>query len=251
MAYYDWSKEKRNDIVMAMTATIGQAVATRNVLQIALFCADEDTYIRKNTYLILGRLFEQQQAVLDMIIHLAASEHFSVRQTAVNAAGEIGKHHFDLVQQLFDQALFDTHHAVRNAVIGSVKKMAEVNPIPVLAWAQTYLAHEDREIRRQICHGIELRGRKHPEDILPLLATLQFDTTRRVRDTLVHVLGQIAYKKGCLPIVVTALLTWENKALVADAFLEIISVHERYRNFAFLTAEAAASYIAEQSAANS
>lgn len=250
MAYYDWSKEERKDALAAMTVTIGQAVVTGDVQQIALFCADEDTYIRKNTYLILGRLFEQQQEVLDMIIQLAASEHFSVRQTAVNAAGEIGKHHFDLVQHLFDQALFDKHHAVRNAVIGSVKKMAEVNPIPVLAWAQTYLGHEDREIRRQICHGIELRGRKHPEDILPLLATLQFDTTRRVRDTLVHVLGQIAYKKGCLPIVVTALLAWKNKALVAAAFQEIISVHERYRNFAFLSAEAAASYIATASAAN-
>ncbi|WP_262919151.1 hypothetical protein [Niabella hibiscisoli] len=40
-----------------------------------------------------------------------------------------------------------------------------------------------------------MRGRKHPQDILPLLKELQYDATARVRNTLVHVIGQIAYKK--------------------------------------------------------
>lgn len=112
-----------------------------------------------------------------------------------------------------------------------------------MAWAKEYLKHPDKEIRREICHGIELRGRKHPEDILPLLKTLQFDTTKRVSNTLVHVIGQIAYKKGCLSILISELNTWENTELVKLAIVEIIDVHARYKNFAYLTQQQAKDYI--------
>lgn len=78
---------------------------------------------------------------------------------------------------------------------------------------------------------------------MPLLKTLQFDETKRVSKTLVHVIGQIAYKKGCLPIVVNELNTWENKLLVKQAWVEIIDVHERYQNFAHLTQQQAIAYI--------
>jgi hypothetical protein len=121
--------------------------------------------------------------------------------------------------------------------------MGEVNPKPVLRWAKKYLHHEDKEIRREICHGIELRGRKYPQDILPLLKELQFDKTARVRTTLVHVIGQIAYKKGCIQTVVADLKTWKNKELVADALEEIIDVHDRYKDFAVMTQEEAKRYI--------
>ena len=137
----------------------------------------------------------------------------------------------------------DDHHSVRNAVIGSIKKMGEKNPKPVLAFAKQFLNHPDKEIRREICHGIELRGRTHPQDILPLLKVLQHDPTARVRNTLVHVIGQIAYKKGCLETVVEDLKTWENKELVKAALEEIIDVHHRYRNFSVKTQEEAMEYI--------
>jgi hypothetical protein len=150
-----------------------------------------------------------------------------------------------LVEHFFDKGLFDDHHSVRNAVIGSIKKMSEKNPNPILKWAKKYLHHPDKEIRREICHGIELRGRKYPQDILPLLKELQFDTTARVRNTLVHVLGQIAYKKGCLETVISDLNTWKNKELVSKAIDEIIDVHYRYRNFSILTQKQAIVYIKE------
>lgn len=172
-----------------------------------------------------------------------SARRFKVRQSVINATGEIGKKDFEIVETLFDKGLFDEHHSVRNAVIGSIKKMGEVNPVPVLKWTKKYLHHDDKEIRREICHGIELRGRKHPADILPLLRELQFDKTSRVRKTLVHVLGQIAYKKGCLKIVVEDLKSWENKALVSRALAEIIDVHERYKNFAALTQAEAIEFI--------
>jgi hypothetical protein len=161
----------------------------------------------------------------------------------VNAAGEIAMRDFAVVEDLFHKGLFDEHHSVRNAVIGSMKKAGEKNPKPVLSFAKKYLSHPDKEIRREICHGIELRGRTHPEDILPLLKKLQHDKTARVRNTLVHVLGQIAYKKGCLETVIADLKSWENKALVQDAVEEIIDVHYRYRNFTILTQDEAREYI--------
>ena len=123
--------------------------------------------------------------------------------------------------------------------------MGEKNPKPVLAFAKRFLHHEDKEIRREICHGIELRGRKYPQDILPLLKELQHDKTARVRNTLIHVLGQIAYKKGCLEIVIDDLKTWQNQALVKEAVDEIIDVHHRYRNFTVKTQQQAIEYIAE------
>jgi hypothetical protein len=158
--------------------------------------------------------------------------------------GRGGKVSFRPVQHFFDRGLFDPHHSVRNAVIGSVKKMGAVNPAPVLEWAKTYLHHPDKEIRREICHGIELRGRTHPEDILPLLRELEWDKTARVRNTLVHVLGQIAYKKGCLEKVIAQLQSWEHRDLVHLALKEIIDVHHRYRNFSYYTQEEAKAYIA-------
>jgi hypothetical protein len=180
-----------------------------------IYFAGADTYTRKSVYLSTGRLFLLHPPLQQKIVQLPNTyfthPNFRVRQTVVNAAGKIGKTDFDMVQHIFDKGLFDPHHSPRNAVIGSVKKMGEVNPVPVLSWTKTYLHHSNKEIRREICHGIELRGRKFPQDILPLLQELEFDATTRVRNTLVHVLGQIAYKEGCLETVIRHLNVWKIK----------------------------------------
>lgn len=214
---------------------------------IITYFSDEDTYIRKTAYLAIGKIYkantELQPKILKLLEILLKSGNEKVRQTTINAAGEIGMKEFKSVEHFFDTGLFDEHHIVRNAVIGSVKKMGEKNSKPVLTWAKKYLHHEDKEVRREICHGIELRGRTHPQDILPLLKELQFDKTSRVKKTLVHVLGQIAYKKGCLATVVEHLKSWQNKELVLEALDEIIDVHERYKDFAILSQEDAIGYI--------
>jgi HEAT repeat protein len=249
MAFYDLPKQQRADTVARIKQQILEELQ-RSLLEMSLsYFADEDTYIRKSAYLSLGRIyFEQEGLQKEIVRHLDKvflSEAFWIRQTVINTAGEIGKKDFAPVQHFFDKGLFDSHHSPRNAVIGSIKKMGEVNPIAVLAWARQYLHHPDKEIRREICHGIELRGRKHPQDILPLLQELQHDKTARVRNTLVHVIGQIAYKRGCLPVVIAHLKTWDNKQLVADALEEIIDVHHRYRNFSALTQQQARQYISD------
>lgn len=250
MGFYGLAKEQRALLVFQIYSDVLadiEAKACQNILQ---YAQDPDTYIRKATYLALGKIYTTKPSLqfrlLLQLEHMLQQSDFKIRQTGINAAGEVGKKAFDKVQQFFDKGLFDSNASVRNAVIGSVKKMGEVNPVPVLTWAKTYLKHSDKEIRREICHGIELRGRTHPQDILPLLEELQHDPTARVRNTLVHVLGQIAYKKGCLTTVVQTLKTWENQALVAKALEEIIDVHHRYRNFAVLTQQQAKDYVSKE-----
>jgi len=247
MGFYDLSKAERIELVNNINKDIKQDIQHEQSTKLQLYFSNSDTYIRKTAYQAVGRIYllskELQTRIIEVLKDLLKSEDFKIRQSVINAAGEIGKTDFAKVQWFFDTGLFDSHHSAKNAVIGSIKKMGEVNPKPVLKWPGLYLHHADKEIRREICHGIELRGRTHPEDILVLLRELQYDNTSRVRKTLVHVLGQIAYKKDCLEKVVEDLKSWENKELVSDALEEIIDVHHRYRNFSYMTQEEARFYI--------
>lgn len=246
MGFYDLNKASRDTLAAKINRQIHDDIAGGTKKYLLRYFSDEDTYIRKTAYQAIGKIYaadkKAAKLIIDQLKYLSAHEDPKVRQTVVNAAGEIGKTDFDIVVSFFDKGLFDEHHSVRNAVIGSMKKMGEKNPVPVIQWSRGYLHHPDKEIRREICHGIELRGRTHPEDILPLLKELQHDTTRRVRWTLVHVIGQISYKKGCLEKVMKEIATWENTQLVADAIAEIIDVHDRYRNFSFYTQAEAKAY---------
>ncbi len=249
MGFYDLPKHERVSVVADISKNILRELDKEKFRRTFLYFSDEDTYIRKSAYLSVGRLYFSNKTLQPKIIKLLDTfllqDDFRIRQTVINAAGEIGKIDFTIVRHFFDRGLFDTHHSPRNAVIGSIKKMGEVNPEPVLNWSKEYLHHADKEIRREICHGIELRGRKFPQDILPLLKELQHDKTARVRNTLIHVIGQIAYKEGCLKIVIDHLKNWDNKELVAAALEEIIDVHYRYRNFSALTQTEARQYIAD------
>jgi len=247
MGFYDLSKAERVKLVGEIKEQIMSDLASGSHQNIVLYFSDEDTYIRKSAYLEMGKIYKESDRfkilIINKLLYLLKFEDYKVRQTVINAAGEIGMVDFEVAEQFMHKGLLDTHHSVRNAVIGSIKKMGEKNPKPVLAFAKQYLHHPDKEVRREICHGIELRGRKYPQDVLPLLQELEFDKTARVRNTLVHVIGQIAYKKGCLETVITHLKTWKNKELVNDAIDEIIDVHERYKNFAVKTQQEAIEYI--------
>ncbi|MFV0542003.1 MAG: HEAT repeat domain-containing protein [Aestuariibaculum sp.] len=247
MGFYDLSRTNREQLVTQINQDIETDLLSGTTKTILVYFSDEDTYIRKTAYLAIGKLFysnSKQQTKIHLTLQdLLNSKNEKIRQTTINAAGEIGKFHFNKVQHFFDIGLFDKHHSVRNAVIGSIKKMGEKNPEPVLTWAKPYLKHPDKEIRREICHGIELRGRTHPQDILPLLKILEFDSEKRVSNTLIHVIGQISYKNGCLKTVISHLNTWTNKALVEKALDEIADVHERYKKFAVLSQAEVMAYI--------
>ncbi len=239
MSFYDLSKEDRIILVLKIKQELFKDIKNNNLDAFIKYFSDEDTYIRKSAYQAIGKIYfseeKYKKTLIQLLFGLLKHPNDKIRQTTVNAAGEIGIKEFELTEYFFDHALFDKHHSVRNAVIGSMKKMGEKNPKPIINWAKKYLHHEDKEIRREICHGIELRGRTHPQDILPLLQALENDKSARVRNTLIHVLGQIAYKKGCLEIVLSELNKWTNIPLIKAALEEIIDVHFRYRNFSFYT----------------
>ncbi len=245
--FYRLSKEDRIKRVEEISNDILSDIKSDSRTNIIKYFSDDDTYIRKTAYLAVGRIYfankKWHKQILDILDDLLLAPDFKIRQTVINAAGEIGIRTFEPVEHFFDKGIFDTHHSPRNAVIGSVKKMSEKNPVPVLKWAKKYLHHPDKEIRREVCHGIELRGRKYPQDILPLLKELENDKTARVRNTLIHVLGQIAYKEGCLATVIAEINTWTNKDLTDKAVEEIIDVHDRYKDFSILTQAEAIEYI--------
>ena len=150
MSFYDLDKEERVILVQKIDDAILSDLRDGTSGNLLLYFSDKDTYIRKAGYLAVGKIYKHHPELLDVIIKaldkLYKQQQFSIRQTVVNAAGEIGKTDFVSVQHFFDTALFDDHHTVRNAVIGSVKKMGQVNPVPVLVWAAQYLEHPDKEI---------------------------------------------------------------------------------------------------------
>ena len=248
MAFYDLSKQERSKLVAHINTEIYNDLCEHKTDRIIEYFSDEDTYTRKTAYLAIGKLYKvddkSRANILKALRELIECGDEKVRQTVINAAGEIGMTDFEVVVDFFDIGLFDKHHKVRNAVIGSIKKMGAKNPKTTLQWAEKYLGHPDKEVRREICHGIELRGRTHPQDILPLLEKLQYDPTSRIRNTLVHVLGQISYKKGCLKTVISALNEWGNAKVVKKAIDEIVDVHKRYKGFAILSQQESIDYIA-------
>jgi vesicle coat complex subunit len=247
VGFYDLNKEQRKLLVEKISNEIISDLDAHKGVHLLTNFADEDTYIRKTAYITIGRIYkvkkETRLEIIKQLDILSVNDDAKVRQTVINAAGEIGLIDFNKAEPFMERGLFDKHHSVRNAVIGSIKKMGEKNPIPVLDFAKRYLHHGNAEVRREICHGIELFGRTHPADILPLLKELQHEKTARVRNTIIHVIGQISYKKDCLETVIEHLNIWENTRLVKNAIDEIIDVHERYKNFTIYTREQAVNYI--------
>jgi len=247
MSFYSLTKEKRVLLVEQVHRDVLSYIQKNGQGDAIAYFADDDSYIRKSAYLAIGKIYTDnpflQKKIIAILFDFISEPDFKIRQTAVNAAGEIGIGYFGPVERIFDICLFDKHHSVRNAVIGSVKKMGNKNPAPVLLWAKKYLHHPDKEIRREICHGIELRGRTHPQDILDMLKELQHDKTARVKNTLIHVIGQISYKTDCLPVVIANLNTWDNQEIIEKSIDEIIAVHDRYKDFAVLSQKQAIDYI--------
>ncbi len=246
MSFYDLSKEERIELVQKMELEVKSDLNNSENGNIVRYASDDDSYIRKNLYLILGRLYlnelDFKEKVMESTRLLYQSSDEKQRQTAVYVWGEIGKTDFDEVVLFLEKALNDNSNKVKSSIMGSLKKMGEKNPQSTLGFAQKFINHPDPEVRRLIVHGIELRGRNHPEDVLPLLYQLQNEVTPRVRNMIIHVIGQISYKEGCLETVVLDLMNWENKELVKDFLEEIVKVHKRY-NFAYKSEKETKSYI--------
>jgi len=226
MAFYDLTKEQREQKYKDICDDISRDLNSDDFSIAANHFGDADTYIRKAAYLASARIYageiEKRGRVIHMLEHLSGDGRAHVRQSAVNACGEIATSDFASVSHIFERALRDERHEVKNAVQGALKRAGEKNPKEVLPFCRKYIFDKDPEIRRQVLHGMELRGRRHPEDILPVLRLLQFEKHRRVRPMLVHVVGQISYKEGCLEKVLEELCLWSDDSLKKDCIDEIV-----------------------------
>lgn len=244
MGFYDLSKEDRVRVIVDMKNHIVESLDRQDSNILITYAEDNDTYIRKQAYIILGKLYHQKEGyrphILEVVKEMLSNDNEKIRQTAVYTLGEIGD--FEIIIPFLEYGLKDSHHSVRNAVIGTMKQLGRKYPAPTLDFARQHLHDPNPEIRRQIIHGIELRGRTHPQDILPLLREMQDDPHRRVSDMVVHVLGQISYKQGCLETVIRELKTWQNRALVSKAIGAILEVHAE-QSYCVYSLEEARSYI--------
>jgi hypothetical protein len=97
VGYYDLSKEQRDQLYNKMKNNILHDIVENELDQIKKYASDDDIYIRKNTYLIIGRMYHLNPAFHDVIIEMAkgllSNENEKIRQTMVNCLGEIGKIH--------------------------------------------------------------------------------------------------------------------------------------------------------------
>lgn len=207
---------------------------------------NEDLYIRKAAYLAVGKVYEQDRTSIKKILHilneLYLEESFRIRQSVIYSCGEIAIYDFKSVEDLISKGIMDKHHSVRNAVIGALKKSGDKNPKEVLEFCRDNLNSDIAETRRILCHSIELRGREHPEEVMDILKLLQYDSNRKVRKMLVHVLGQISYKNGCFNYVVNELGKWNNDDIYDLFKEEAVDVHRRYEKFSEFNAEYVSDY---------
>jgi hypothetical protein len=250
MSYYDLTKEERKVLKQKIEDLILSDLRIGENKNIQSYSSDDDTYLRKIVYLTIGKLYKdnekQRNYILNLLGSLYQSKDEKVRQTAIYASGEIGKFEFDSIQELLEQAFSDSHHSVLNALTGALKQLGEKNPVPTIAFVKAQLQSVDSQVRAKLLHGLELRGRTHPNDVLPILAKYQNDPEKKVKDTIIHILGQISYKKGCLKQVISSLKGWENTELVYKALEEILIVHQNYRRFSFLSPEEAQELIRKE-----
>src|SRR5687768_9243873 len=121
MGFYQLSKEVRRQRVAEINTAIHDDLRTGRQDKLITYFSDEDTYIRKTAYLAIGKIYitkkELQPANLHVLEDLAQHTNEKVRQTAINAAGEVGIIDFAPIESLMEKGLFDVHHSVRNAVI--------------------------------------------------------------------------------------------------------------------------------------
>ncbi|KJS86521.1 MAG: hypothetical protein JM58_06785 [Peptococcaceae bacterium BICA1-8] len=246
MAFYELTKEERKQKYIDILDNICIAMQNNVLSEIKPLFDHQDTYFRKAAYLAVGKIYVSEpkmiKDILECLNELFQNESERIRQTVIYSCGEIAIYDFESVREFFDKGMIDDHHSVRNAVVGSLKKAGGKNPDKILPYCNANIVSSNLETRRLSCHCLELRGREHPQEIIDILKFLQYEKIKRVKDMLIHVLGQISYKKGCLFYVTKQVESWDNKEIFRLYKQEVIEVHGRYENFSEFSQDFVISY---------
>lgn len=240
MKYYDLTVEKRELKKQLIKDTFLKSIIEEDFDNIIYYFDDKDTYIRKVSYQAIGKLyFEYENLRGDIIKYLNKLFNNSserVRQTVIYACGEIAVKDLYPIEDLLENVFLDIHHSVRNAVTGSLKFAGNKNS-DILKFCDKYIESKNPEVRKLASHGLELHGRTKPQNVINILKKLQYDESIKVNQMLIHILGQISYKKGCFHYVVGELKTWENQNIFEQFKEEVIEVHGRYEKFSEFSQE--------------
>lgn len=241
MGFYELNQEERKNRYKEILTKLSDALTEKDYAAWKILFEDEDTYIRKAAYLSVGKIYRNDSqmlvTILELLEKLFLEDNYRIRQTVIYSCGEIATENFNSVQLLIEKGMTDKHHSVRNAVIGALKKSGEVNPKEILPFCEYNIISPNAQIRRISCHAIELRGRAHPSEVINILERIQHDKSKQVKAMLIHVLGQISYKKGCLHYVSEQVRTWENQDIYSLYQKEVIQVHKRYERFSEFTVD--------------
>ncbi|HRC33276.1 MAG TPA: HEAT repeat domain-containing protein, partial [Bacteroidia bacterium] len=109
MSFYTLSKIQRAQLVIEIYNDILADIRYNTTEKVLLYFNDDDTYIRKAAYLNIGKIYLNHKefaiTTIALLHKLLLSEEYKIRQTVINAAGEIGKKDFAIVEIFFDTAL--------------------------------------------------------------------------------------------------------------------------------------------------
>ncbi len=231
MGLHKLPKEKKCKYIDDLSNEIICGLDTNEFKDILKYASDKDNQVRKFASSVLADAFKDDSLkdslskAFETMIH---SDDEKIRQTAIYTAGQIGQTDAEEIYPLLEIGIADKHFKVQKATTSVLKVMCEKNPEQSLDFIKKHVHHENPSVRREIVHGIELRGKKCPEDILPVLRSLQDEKHKSVVNIVIHVIGQISYKKGAIESIATELKTWNNKWLVKKSVKEIISVHKKH-----------------------
>lgn len=122
MAFYDLTKTEREKLSRKIELDILDGIISGEGNKIEKHFSDIDTYIRKAAYSAVDKIYnnnpELKKGIVVLLNSLFESGNNHIRQTVINAAGEIGITDFQVVEKLIEKGLTDGHHSIRNAVIG-------------------------------------------------------------------------------------------------------------------------------------
>lgn len=101
MGFYDLSKQDRVKVTEKINRDIINDLNNNSLTKIQSYFSNDDTYIRKLGYSLIGKIDftheSLQQKIISMLKILLQQDDFRIRQTAINTAGEIGRFEFQYI----------------------------------------------------------------------------------------------------------------------------------------------------------
>ena len=158
MKYYELTKTERDRLKEKIEESIHNDLHNNILDNIIKYSSDTDTYIRKNVYSSIGKIYKNQPELRSNIIkilhRLFTYKDEKIRQTVVYSLGEIGKENFKATEDIFIKTFNDTHHSVLNAVTGALKQLGQKNSKPTLKFIKGTLPSQNSQIQAKLLQRV-------------------------------------------------------------------------------------------------